>query len=229
MEYSEFIIRISIALFLSFTVGLERQWRRRAVGLRTNVLVCLGSFLFVSMPVLIGNNDIKMAAQVISGIGFLGAGVILKDGTNIRGLNTAATLWCDAAIGVLCGYGLIKEAVTGTTLILMANILLRYITLKITKYTSKKDKDYIIDIIVSKHKELIIRTMLAQEIDKEHLKINNMTTTKKEENSHIKIGISTDDKTEESIRNLVARIAVEPDVFSINYDKYSDDDYDDEN
>jgi len=127
MEYTDFLIRIAAALILSFLIGLERQWRRRAIGLRTNVLVCLGSFLFVSLPFLLKDVefDFKVAAQVVSGIGFLGAGVILKDGANVKGLNTAATLWCSAAIGVLCASGLVLEAATGTLLVLLSNIVLR--------------------------------------------------------------------------------------------------------
>ena len=80
MTYEQFLIRISISFILSFLIGLERQWRRRAIGLRTNVLVSIGSFLFVSFSIQTNANDIsRIAAQVVSGIGFLGAGVILKD------------------------------------------------------------------------------------------------------------------------------------------------------
>lgn len=100
MSYQDFLLRIGISFLLSFCIGLERQWRRRAIGLRTNVLVCIGAFLFVSFSMQTNANDVsRIAAQVVSGIGFLGAGVILKDKANIKGLNTAATLWCNAAIG----------------------------------------------------------------------------------------------------------------------------------
>ena len=108
----DFIIRIIVCFALSFAVGLERHLRGRAIGLRTNVLVALGSFLFVTMAANIPTNDeVRMAAQVVSGIGFLGAGVIIKDGFKVSGLTTAATLWISAAIGMACGCGKIDIAV----------------------------------------------------------------------------------------------------------------------
>ena len=127
MEYRVFLYRISISFLLSLLVGLERQVRGRAIGLRTSVLVSIGTFMFVSFSVQMMAYDVtRIASQVVSGIGFLGAGVIIKDGTNIKGLNTAATLWCNAAIGVLCAGGLIVEATIGTCFILFSNIVLRY-------------------------------------------------------------------------------------------------------
>ncbi len=139
MEYNEFIYRILVAFCLSFLIGIERQYRNRPVGLRTSILVCIGSFLFVSFSFTVGSNDLsRIASQVVTGIGFLGAGVILKDGKNIRGLTTAATLWCVAAIGVLCAGGAIKEATFGTIIILFSNTLLRYINKLLQEYTESK-------------------------------------------------------------------------------------------
>ena len=84
MVYQDFLLRIIVSFALSFAIGLERQWRRRVIGLRTNVLVCLGSFLFVSFSFLTNAYDVsRIASQVVCGIGFLGAGVILKDKGNI--------------------------------------------------------------------------------------------------------------------------------------------------
>ena len=107
MNWIEFGIRMVTALMLGGAIGLERQWRQRMTGLRTNGLVAVGSAMFVMMGGLIAGdgNQGRVAAYVVSGIGFLGGGVILKDGFNIRGLNTAATLWCTAAVGTLAGLG----------------------------------------------------------------------------------------------------------------------------
>ena len=218
MEYIDFLIRILVALFLSFSVGLERQWRRRAIGLRTNVLVCIGAFLFVTVPVMIESDDLKVAAQVVSGIGFLGAGVILKDGLNIRGLNTAATLWCSAALGVLCAYGLILEAITGTFFILMANILLRYITRKLMKHNLANMKDYVINVVTSKDKELILRTTLIQGLNDEAIQVSGLETNEIENNKvDIEIYVSMDGKNEESLKHLITRFTMEPEVFYVGY------------
>src|SRR5574344_2797395 len=125
-----FLIHISIAFLLSFCVGLERQWRRRSIGLRMNVLVCIGSFMFTHASLCFTSGDPgRVASQIVCGIGFLGAGIILKDeNRNITGINTAATMWCSAAIGVLCAKGLIIESVIGTGFVLISNIVLRNIS-----------------------------------------------------------------------------------------------------
>lgn len=234
MEYTDFLMRILVALLLSFVVGLERQWRRRAIGLRTNVLVCIGAFLFVSMPVMLDKmDDMKVPAQVVSGIGFLGAGVILKDGANIRGLNTAATLWCNAAIGVLCATGLLLEAITGTIFILGANIVLRYITKKLLLiHENKSTKNYHLTIVLSKNKEVLLRTMLIQMVGETNIKLNSIESVEKP-NDKIEIiaDISSEDKTEHDIEHIITRFTMEPDVFYIGYKKQKDNmiDDDDEN
>ena len=130
MNLTSFFIRLLICFILSILVGLERQLRHRMVGLRTNVLVCIGAFLFVYLSFGINTSDkTRIASQVVSGIGFLGAGVILRDGNKIKGLNTAATLWCVSAIGTLCASGLLIEATIGTVFVLLSNIILRIASL----------------------------------------------------------------------------------------------------
>jgi putative Mg2+ transporter-C (MgtC) family protein len=101
-------LNLLIAACLGAAIGLERQWRQRLAGLRTNTLVALGAAIFVTYSHVApdGAGDKRIAAQVVSGIGFLGAGVISKEGLAVRGLNTAATLWCSAAVGLLAGEGL---------------------------------------------------------------------------------------------------------------------------
>ena len=123
----DFAIRIAAGAGFGAAIGLERQWRSKMAGLRTNALVSLGSTLFVLMGAYaFGAGDpTRVAAQVASGIGFLGAGVIIKQGASISGLNTAATLWASAAIGTLVGGGLYVAAGLGTVAVIAANLLLR--------------------------------------------------------------------------------------------------------
>lgn len=116
-----------VAFVLGTAIGLERQWRQRTAGLRTNVLVALGAAAFseLGFRLLGAEGATRIIAYVVSGIGFLGAGVILKDGTNIRGLNTAATLWCSAAVGTFAGSGFPAEATALTLFVLGGNTVLR--------------------------------------------------------------------------------------------------------
>ena len=142
MSLEKFIVYLLICFFLSFFIGIERQYRHRSVGLRTTILVAIGSYLFVSFSFLLNGYNIdvtRIAAQIVTGIGFLGAGVILKDGVKIRGLTTAATLWCTASIGVLCASGFILEAISGTVIILFSNVFLRYVN-KIVNQKSKYEQ-----------------------------------------------------------------------------------------
>lgn len=127
MDWHVFTLRVFAALILGSFIGAERQMRQRMAGLRTNALVAAGACLFVTVAELSGDSQgqARIAAQVVSGIGFLGAGVIMREGLNVRGLNTAATLWCSAAIGVLIGLGFIWEGAIGAAAILGANVVLR--------------------------------------------------------------------------------------------------------
>src|SRR5258708_7168689 len=107
MSWEGIAIRLAVALLLGSLIGLERQWYQKMAGLRTNALVGLGAGGFVVFSAMYPtqSDPTRMAAQIVSGIGFLGAGVILREGTNVHGLNTAATLWCSAMVGTLAGGG----------------------------------------------------------------------------------------------------------------------------
>jgi len=195
MDLKNFIIRITICFILSILVGIERQYRHKTVGLRTNVLVSLGAFMFVSVSFNSLDTDYtRIAAQVVSGIGFLGAGVILRDGNRIKGLNTAATLWCVSAIGVLTAFGLIIEATIGTLFILLSNILLRLISHKIMNKV-KTQENCVIDIICDKDEEKIIRNLIIKLTNKYNLTMKGFQKTKVDNNQvNLKINIISNDK-----------------------------------
>ena len=142
MELNVFIFRILICFTLSTIIGIERQYRHGPVGLRTNVLVALGAFLFnYATYSFLQHDESRIAASIVSGIGFLGAGMIIKDGKSIRGLNTAATLWCVAAIGLLTSIGMIFEALIGTGFVLLTNIVLRIVSFFIMDKVEKNYKE----------------------------------------------------------------------------------------
>jgi putative Mg2+ transporter-C (MgtC) family protein len=143
MLWHQFAIRLGLALILGAFIGAERQWRQRMAGLRTNALVAAGAAMFVMLSALTDRADdsFRIAGQVVSGIGFLGAGVILRNGLNITGLNTAATLWCSAAIGTLAGYGMYGSAVTGAVAVLAANTCLRPIGKALNRSAVAADAD----------------------------------------------------------------------------------------
>lgn len=128
-------VSLSAAFIFGGLIGLERQYRQRTAGLRTNVLVAVGAAIFVDMANRLDGHSgaVHVVAYVVSGIGFLGAGVIMREGGNVRGLNTAATLWGSAAVGACAGADLILEALLGTLFVLAANTLLRPIVSSINR------------------------------------------------------------------------------------------------
>jgi len=121
------LVGLIFAFLLGGAIGFERQYRQRTAGLRTNVLVTVGACIFVDIADRLNGHEgaVRVISYVVSGIGFLGAGVIMREGGNVRGLNTAATLWCSAAIGACCGSDFIVEAILGSMFVLSANTLLR--------------------------------------------------------------------------------------------------------
>lgn len=147
-------IVLALAAFLGAMIGVERQIRQRAVGVRTNALVALGAAVFTLFAALLPNpgadSIARVAAQVVSGIGFLGAGVIMRDGVSVSGLTTAATLWCSAAVGVLVGAHMFELAIMAASSIVMVNLMFRPIS-KAIDARHKKDTTQIskIKLVIS--------------------------------------------------------------------------------
>jgi putative Mg2+ transporter-C (MgtC) family protein len=139
----EFTLRIACAFALGAIIGLERQWRQRMAGLRTNTLLATGSALFVTIAYFtpLNENQTQIAAYIVSGVGFLTGAVIFKQNFSITGLNTAGTMWASAAVGTLAGVGAYAEAAVGTAFILAVNVLLRPIAQRINRHPSAGSDD----------------------------------------------------------------------------------------
>lgn len=219
MNIITFIIRLTICFVLSILIGLERQLRHRMVGLRTNVLVCIGAFLFVYLSFGINVSDqTRIAAQVVSGIGFLGAGVILRDGNKIKGLNTAATLWCVAAIGTLCASGLVIEATIGTLFVLLSNIILRLVSLSLMEKVKASSKEkYTIRINCKKEKEEKVRKNFAKTIDNNYLVLDRLERSEITE-EEIKLKAIMITSTPSKVEMVINKISTDPGVVSISWE-----------
>src|SRR5438270_6244166 len=126
-DFADTLVSLFTAFVLGTLIGAERQYRQRTAGLRTNVLVAVGAAAFVDLAMHLSGADggVRVIAYVVSGIGFLGAGVIMKQGLDVRGLNTAATLWASAAVGSCAGADMIAQSALLTAFVLAGNTLLR--------------------------------------------------------------------------------------------------------
>src|SRR5947209_42981 len=127
IDFVDSLVSLSVAFILGTLIGAERQYRQRTAGLRTNVLVAVGAAAFVDLAMHLTGSDgaVRVISYVVSGIGFLGAGVIMKQGMDVRGLNTAATLWASAAVGSCAGADMVAQAAALTVFVIAGNTMLR--------------------------------------------------------------------------------------------------------
>jgi putative Mg2+ transporter-C (MgtC) family protein len=169
-SFLDSFISLSAAFLLGGIIGIERQYRQRTAGLRTNVLVAVGASLFVDIGHrLTGDSGaVSILAYVVSGVGFLGAGVIMREEGNVRGINTAATLWGSAAVGACAGADLVIEAVLGAAIVLCANTLLRPIVNWINRKpvdTEMVEATFTVFVIVQKNHQRDALVKLERELE----------------------------------------------------------------
>ncbi len=226
-----FLQNLAAALLLGVVIGLERQWRQHPAGLRTNALVCAGAALFVSLAVLLmsrsmpGVDQTRMAGYVVSGIGFLGGGVILREGMTVKGMSTAATLWCTAAVGVLAGAGFPLHAAAGTAVVLAVNVGLRPVARWIDLRTQKAtdvETTYHICVVCERRQEPLIRTILLRHINSHPtMMVQGITTQDAERPDLMAVAVdvfsySQDDR---AMQDLMSRINIEPGITAVRWDR----------
>jgi putative Mg2+ transporter-C (MgtC) family protein len=225
MEISHFIFDVGVALFLGVAIGLERQIQQHVAGLRTNALVCVGAALFVSLSRLMGDHDspTRIASYIVSGIGFLGGGVILRDGLTVKGMNTAATLWCTAAVGTLAGAGFPLHSLIGTLTVLGLHLGLRPLARAIDKRVrTAVDVETLYQIRVScrEAQEGLIRTILLRHIGSiPGTTIQRISTQESGENGQAVViaDIFSVDRKDRAIQDVMSRLNIEPDVRSVSW------------
>jgi len=172
------LANMAVSLVAAFVfgsmIGFERQVRQRTAGLRTNTLVAVGAAIFVSLgdrlyQLHLGSQGTaQIVAYVVSGIGFLGAGAIMKEGANVTGLNTAATLWGSGAVGACCGAGLIGEGLLAALFVLASNTLLRPIVNRINRRPLNEahaEASYTVYVICEKALQAEIHERLVEALE----------------------------------------------------------------
>ncbi len=197
MEYIDILIRILSALLLGFIIGLEREMTNKYAGLRTNILVCLGACIFTIISIYgfptfaDGDNVIvsqatgvrdtaRIAAQVVTGIGFIGGGTVLRHGANVFGLTTAATLWVAASIGMACGAGMYSVAIIGTILSIITLVSVRVFEKNILVSSTKNTKRLRVNITCINEKSDNIYNYLIENYS--HLREISKKLNKQDEN-----------------------------------------------
>ncbi len=150
MTWTDCMLRILLSIILGFFIGLERQMTGHGAGIRINILLAMGSCLFLMFPIISGSNEVyRIASSIVSGVGFLCSGVIFKGDEMVRGLHTAATLWCTDAIGVMVSFGNCLFAAAATGILILSNLLFRPLALKVKPVTGWQETEQVYRISVT--------------------------------------------------------------------------------
>jgi putative Mg2+ transporter-C (MgtC) family protein len=217
--------RMTAALLLGAVVGLERQWRQRTAGTRTNALVAAGASAFVMAGLLIEGDPStrgRIASYVVSGIGFLGAGVIFKDSGNVRGLNTAATIWCSAAIGVLSGLGAPHLSLILAVAVIFTNTVLRPLAYRFHPIRPEPVPvliSYELNLTCRCSDEVHIRTLLLSTISQSPATLEAIHSESSENSASMRIRaeVNTLGKRNEVLEQIVARLSLEPGISDVSW------------
>jgi putative Mg2+ transporter-C (MgtC) family protein len=217
MPIEQVAINLAVALGLSAVIGFERQWRNRLAGLRTNTLVSLGAATFVIFAALTPGeaSPTRVAAQVVSGIGFLGAGLIFREGLSVRGLNTAATLWCSAAIGVMAGAGFLLYATVATGFVVFVNLLLRPIVSFINRQPLMSTELEIGYLVTCRSQdEAYIRALLLQGLAGSGLALRRLDSNDLEGTGRVVVTalVTAHNRVDADVEKIVGRLSLEPTV-----------------
>jgi len=224
-----FSLRLAIAIILGFIVGLERQWTKHQAGILTNVIVCVGAYSYSAFSYIANQENVdvtRIAAQVVCGIGFLGAGLILRDGTNVKGLSTAATIWTTAAIGILCTLPNILFSVIVAVAIVILHLVLHPLSSFINRkrqYDKEKERKveclYKISIKCTEESESDVRSCLVKTIrNKNGVLLHNLESNDSDDgNVKIRAYITTVKKNDDIVESILAHIGREEGILSAGW------------
>lgn len=220
---------LAVALGCGAFIGSERQVRQRMAGLRTNALVALGAASFVIFSGLYPDevSPTRVAAQIVSGIGFLGAGIIFRDGFNVHGLNTAATLWCSAGVGMMAGHGAWEHALLLTGMVVFVNLGLRPLVKLLKHYTRAGMpviKAYRVQVAVTPDQEATVRSLMLRTLSLGGLHISEIGVTPAAQGQALDLSatVTAEAVGEVALEHAVQRLAAEPGLMRVRWEALED-------
>ena len=221
MSIHEFIIRLFVVAAIGLIIGIERQIGGHHIEIKTTFLIAVGTFAFCMIEILLGYPDIRMSANIVTGIGFLCSGVIFKNGFTVNGLNTSATLWSTSAISILVAYGYFKFAFIITIILILLNMILNITAKKIRPIPFLVDTDsnaYLINIVCMKDDVNNLKETIYEKITNENnivnsIAVNSITPDKFRIN--IKVGTGHNDEYFVKLTNDI----FDMNVLSVSYEK----------
>lgn len=218
------IINSLIGILAGIIIGIERQWQKKLAGIRTTALVCFGACMFVTLSTLFtqDGSPTRIAAQVVSGVGFLAGGVIIRDGYSVTGINTAATLWCSAAVGAIIGSGFHLEGLICAFLLMVMNIMLRGLSKQVNhlRFQHKPDlKHYYLSVVCPETKEIQVRTSILDVLNHLGLEFNQIICAEAEDSKvtiFVDLEITEDDSNAEMrIKSFIEKLLLEKEILEV--------------
>lgn len=227
LSTAEFALRLCVGVGCGALIGLERQWRARMAGLRTNALVATGATLFVLYAAATEDSSpTRVASYVVSGIGFLGGGVILREGFNVRGLNTAATLWCSAAVGVLAASGHLAFALIATGTVVGIHLLGRPLG-RIIDHDNSGEEDeslepYQVQVICRPKSAKYARAQIVQHTSGNDIILRGIHTGQAgfdhgNDNIALTAHVLVDGHSPAKLERLVGELSLQPGVYAVHW------------
>ena len=221
MSIPEFVIRLCVIVAIGIIIGIERQIGGHHIEIKTTFLIAIGTFAFCMIEILLGYPDIRMSANIVTGIGFLCSGVIFKNGFTVNGLNTSATLWSTSGISILVAYGYFKYAFIITGAMVLLNIVLNITAKKIKPIKVLVDNDsnsYQINVVCMKDDVNRIKESIYEQVIKDNnivnaIAVNGITPDKFR--ICVKIGTAHNDEYFVKLTNTVFDL----NVLSVSYEK----------
>ncbi|BBX61513.1 methyltransferase [Mycobacterium saskatchewanense] len=223
LSVADFAVRLAVGVGCGSLIGFERQWRARRAGLRTNALVAGGATLFVLYAAATEDSSpTRVASYVVSGIGFLGGGVILREGVNVRGLNTAATLWCSAAIGVLAASGHLVFTLIGTATVIAIHLFGRPLGRLIDHDNSGDDDEslrpYLVQVVCRPKTEKYARAQIVQNLTGNDITLRGIHTGNvTDDEITLTAHLLMDGHPPARLEQLVAELSLQPGVRAVQW------------
>jgi putative Mg2+ transporter-C (MgtC) family protein len=223
LGWDEALLRLALAAALGAAVGLERELRERQAGLRTHLLVALGSALFTIVSAygfhaflnsgtnVVRTDPTRIAAQIVTGIGFLGAGAIIRQGLSVRGLTTAATLWVVAAIGLAVGAGYYSGALITTAIVLLALWPLRSLAYLVLRHFRPEDGRLLVELPAGESPGAVI-----DEVERVGARLQSIEVSQEGDRRRLRLDVALPAGTRMPV--LVARVADVAQVADVRWD-----------
>ncbi len=221
VDFQTFLTRMGAALLLGAAMGVERQWRHRMAGPRTNALVAAAAAAFAMIGLIdpgTGNAS-RIVGQIVTGVGFLGAGVIFREGANVHGLNTAATVWCAAAVGALSGVGYPLYSVALAVAAILTNVALRPLAYKLQPELEARETNYILRLTCSAKDETRIRALLLGVTERNGVSVTSINSEDLESSDRVRVivNLKAPGRNDQCMEQLVAKLSLEPSVSAVSW------------